>query len=343
MTLMPVPPPAPPTSRPTWLEVMDRGVELAGIIADTEFVPGSLRGKPDAILACILYGHEVGFEPMRSLAYISVIDGKPTLSAEAMRALILRDGHELWVEESTNTHATVVGRRAGTRNVGRVTWTQDDAKRAGIAGRRNYQAYPRAMYVARATAELARQMFADVIGGFAATEELDDEDTAPAGGTGAQPGAEAQPTTVRRRRRPAPAAAPAEPTPEPEPPPDEPTPAPEPEPEPGPGDAAEDESPGPAEPEPAPPDPATEAQFRKMFALFADKGITDRTERLRYSERILERPIGSSRELSSLDATRLIEALELEPNVLPPDEQAVVDAAREAGAHDVDAPTEGGT
>ena len=149
MTVLPYS--VPPPSRPSWIDVMDRGVELAEIIANTDFVPKGLRGNQPAILAAILYGHEVGLEPMQSLAKISVIEGRPSLWAEAQRALILAAGHEMWVEESTVTRATVAGRRRDSKQTQRVTWTLDDAKRARIAGKQNWQTYPRQMLVARAS------------------------------------------------------------------------------------------------------------------------------------------------------------------------------------------------
>lgn len=171
-------------------------LELAKVVADTDFVPKSLRGNPSAICAAILFGDEVGLGPMQSLAQIAVIEGKPTLSAEAQRALILAAGHSFTVEESTTTRVTVAGRRRDEDRTVRVTWTMDDAKRAGIAGRHNYRTYPRQMLLARATAELARAIFADAIGGLAASEELEGDPDAAAPET---PPADAPKTTRRRR------------------------------------------------------------------------------------------------------------------------------------------------
>lgn len=180
-----------------WIALLEPAAALANQVAGTGFVPSAMRGNPAAIVAAILYGDELGLGPMQSLAKIAVIEGKPALYAEAQRALILAAGHELWIEEATATKVTVSGRRAGSERTSSVTWTLDDAKRAGLAGRSNWRAYPRQMLTARATAELARVIFADVIGGLAATEELEDVDPfapAPVGDV-----AEA-PTTKRRRR-----------------------------------------------------------------------------------------------------------------------------------------------
>jgi hypothetical protein len=355
MTLVPMP--APPAHRVTWVEAMERGNELAERIANTDFVPKALRGNPPAILAAILYGHEIGLEPMQSLSTIHVIEGRPTLSAEAMRSLILREGHELVIEEATPNRATVAGKRAGDSRTSRVTWTLDDAKRARIAGRPNWQAYPRQMLVARATAELARQLFADVIRGYAATEEARDGDVIDAevvADQAADQAAETKPKPATRRRSRASSSSPPAPdtTPEPEPqparvkpplrPPGErladpplepdepletiagPTPF-----EP-PAEAKGFEPPDPdaPEPEPAAPDPPNPAALRKMFALFGEKGPHERDERLAYCEHAVGRKIDSSNQLTALDVTRIIEALEAAGD-LPADEQALVDEARD--------------
>jgi hypothetical protein len=42
----------------------------------------------------------------------------------------------------------------------------DDAKKAGIAGNPSYAKYPRQMLLARASAELVRQMCPEVLGGI---------------------------------------------------------------------------------------------------------------------------------------------------------------------------------
>ena len=68
----------------------------------------------------------------------------------------------------------MLGRRAGTERPRRpFTWTLDRARRARLASKQNWQTYPEAMLLARATsASCAGPMFADVIAGLAATEEL---------------------------------------------------------------------------------------------------------------------------------------------------------------------------
>lgn len=328
------PPPARSADVADWLLT---SAEIAQRIGGTDFVPEALRNNPAAITAALMYGREAGLGPMQSLAKIAVINGRPTLAAEAQRALIRGAGHRIWFEESTTTRCIACGQRAGEDEISRVTWTIDDATRANLAGKPPWRMYPRQMLKARASAELARDLFPDVIGGLAATEEA--EDAPPPADNGTEPAAATTPTRRRRRATPSEPASPdvAKPEPEPEPAPAEPAPepatAPEPptEPEPTPQPPA-DESVPPRASEagglPAaeqalidqarqelgaterPAEPMTDPQRRKIQALFRDKGITDRAERLQYAGGVVGRELATSNELSKDEAGQVIEHLD---------------------------------
>lgn len=159
------------------LDLVVPAYELAEKIAKTDFVPSALRGKPESVLAAILTGHELGIGPMQSLAKIHVIEGRPAMAAELMRALVLAKGHDLWVVEANNTRCTVGAKRSGSDRESTFTWTKDDAKTAGLDGRKNWRQYPRAMLLARATSEAIRAVFPDVVAGVSySVEELTDGD-----------------------------------------------------------------------------------------------------------------------------------------------------------------------
>ena len=160
-------------------DLVPQAASLADQIARTDFAPAGLRGKPEAVMAAMLTGHEIGIGPMQALSEISVINGRPCMSAKLMRALVHRAGHDLWFEVKSNTKVTICARRADwpEDRVAKVTWTMDDAKAAGLSGGQNYRKYPRAMLAARATGEICRDNFADVLGGIGYTpEELSDGD-----------------------------------------------------------------------------------------------------------------------------------------------------------------------
>lgn len=190
----------------SWIQVAGAVATLAERVANTEFVPKSLRNSVPAVTAAILYGREVGLPPMTSLTQTHVIEGKPAMSAEAMRALVFAAGHELITDETTGAVCTMRARRRGSEHWTPLTWTIDMARAAGVAGKQVWKSYPRQMLQARCTTELCRLVFPDVIHGFRSIEELDDGDQAEA----AAPERAAPSTRVSRaRKKAAPAAAPA--------------------------------------------------------------------------------------------------------------------------------------
>lgn len=182
------------------LDLVAPAFDLAEKIAKTDFVPSPMRGKPEAVLAAILTGHELGIGPMQSLAKIHVIEGRPAMAAELMRALVLAAGHDIWVVESNSTRCTVGGKRTNSERESTFTWTLDDARKAGLDGRQNWRKYPRAMLLARATSEVVRAVFPDVVAGVSySVEELTDGEMLTTGG-GPLPPAEPVARKARARR-----------------------------------------------------------------------------------------------------------------------------------------------
>ena len=162
---------------------------LANRVAATEFVPTKLRNRPEAVLAALLSGAERGLGPMESLRSIHVIEGPPSLSAEAdARPRARRRPRHRHRRIHRRQGAPSIGRRARLRpHHPPFTWTIDRARRARLANKDNWRKYPEAMLLARATAELCNAVFPDVIAGLAATEEISDELV------------QAEPATTRRR------------------------------------------------------------------------------------------------------------------------------------------------
>jgi hypothetical protein len=151
----------------TWYAAM----RLTARIANTPFVPKAIRGDHGSVLACIITGEELGLGPMQSLRMVNVIDGRPSASAELMRALVNRAGHRLDVVEARQDRVTLAGMRRDTGAQAKVTWTIGDAQQAKLTGNPSWSKFPRSMLLARATSELCRMLFADVIGGLYTPEE----------------------------------------------------------------------------------------------------------------------------------------------------------------------------
>jgi hypothetical protein len=189
-------PPRPKTD--DWALVIRPIADLAEQVAGTEFVPAALRGKPAAVTAAVLFGRELDMPPMQALQQVHVIEGRPSLSAEHMRAMVLAAGHILRVS-GDGGQATAIGRRrlqdGSYDEPVTVTWNIQMAQAAGLTSKKNWQKHPRQMLKARATAELCRDLFPDITHGLDSLEEAEDE--AGATGPATDPGAKAR---VSRRK-----------------------------------------------------------------------------------------------------------------------------------------------
>lgn len=310
-----------------WLAMAEPVARLAESIANTDFVPQALRGKPAAITAAILFGRELGLGPMQSLQSIDMIDGRPAVSAERARAFALAAGHEIYVEESTTARCIVRGRRANSREFVTITWTIDDAKRAGLDGRKNWRMHPRRMLQARATAELCHLMFADAIGGmpFMVEELLDDSDAAGAIGAGAE---EAGGRTAQRSRRQRQAPKPADDPPASKEPAGAAPPLP--------GDEGEEPAAG-GEEEPGGDAPVTPEQITKLQTTYGSLAIKSRDDKLMVARKVVGRDdLTSSKDLTKQEASTLIDVLEKVAGAPDPKERlaALFDATDAAAARD---------
>jgi hypothetical protein len=298
-----------------WLPALEAAASIAREIASTEFVPSSLRDNPAAVSAAILAGRELRIGPMAALQHVHVVEGRPALSAEMARALILAHGHQLRWREITAQRCVLSGRRRGEHEWTTVTWSMEDARRARINGRQNWQKHPRRMLQARCSGELARLQFADCLAGMSAqlVEEASDDadDTGPAEAAPSRKVRRTTPVRAQAERASGEANA-SEDASESEQPAGPPLPG-----EQGEASASEGAS---ADPEDAkPPDmppmdewhePASDAQLRYIHALFSSADLDDREKRLRVARSIGRRPeLTSSRELTKREAGVLIDTV----------------------------------
>jgi hypothetical protein len=150
-------------------------MEFAKIIAQSDMVPKDYVNKPGNVLVAVQTGAELGLKPMQSLQGISVINGRPSIWGDAMRALVISHPEfEDLHEDKQDTQCTVTLKRRGRSPVV-TTFSMEDAKKAGLAGKSGpWQTAPRRMLQMRAFAFAARDLFADALKGIKSTEELRD-------------------------------------------------------------------------------------------------------------------------------------------------------------------------
>jgi hypothetical protein len=152
---------------------LDDAYRIGNALANTTFAPTAFRGKADDATAAILYGAQVGLDPLTALQSVFVIGGKPAMYARTMAAVVMAAGHDVWTEDESDEGVTVAGRRKGWApdRVERIRYTMADAERAGYTSNAQYRKNPRAMLYARALGDVCRRIAPDALLGLAYTAE----------------------------------------------------------------------------------------------------------------------------------------------------------------------------
>jgi hypothetical protein len=292
----------PPRKLTEWAAEARAAHEMATGLCETSFVPTAFRGKPMEAAAAILAGSEVGLSPMAALNAYDVIQGRPAPKAITLRALVQSHGHELWLDSASPSKAVVKGQRLGSNRVQSSEWTIERARDMQLTSKPNWKSQPMAMLIARATSECARLVAADVLLGIPySSEELADLEP--------EPTAPVQRASRRVQRQ----AAPTPPEPA-----FEDTGGVSSQDEKAAGDPTDTTTPGslhygadqPQPPTPEPPtepDPITAKQLTALnAALSNDLGFTERDDKLAYLSGELGRDVGSSKEITRDEASRLL-------------------------------------
>lgn len=184
--------------------------KLAGQLVQTTMVPKRFFRKQGDATAAILYGAELGLNPIQSLQRVVPIHGMPSLEARTMVGLLKARRYKVRTTAQSDTSVTVEGEAPDGEKYA-STWTIERAKLAGyvptpapgvknprpdekddwvtvsktwdgkttvsIVGNMKYITDPQTMLKAKAQAEVCRELAPDVLMGISYTsEELESED-----------------------------------------------------------------------------------------------------------------------------------------------------------------------
>ncbi len=128
---------------------------------------------PEQALALMLLAQGMNIHPALAAQLFHIIDGRPAMSAQAMLARFQQMGGKVeWLERGYRKVSARFSHPQGGMLV--VTWTLDDAQRAGLAQRANWRRYPRQMLTARVIGEGVRTIFPAAALGFYTIEEAAD-------------------------------------------------------------------------------------------------------------------------------------------------------------------------
>jgi hypothetical protein len=153
------------------IKSVDDLMRLGTTLIKSGFVPLSVK-SPEAAVAIILKGREIGIGPMESLSSINVIQGKPTTSPQLMMALARRTKElEDFKIDDDGQKCTVTIKRKNQTAVS-TSFSMDDAKAMGLANKDNWNKQPKTMRQWRAVAANLRITFPDAIAGLYTYEEM---------------------------------------------------------------------------------------------------------------------------------------------------------------------------
>ena len=164
---------------------LNEAMQLAELMANSEMVPKDYQGKPGNVLVAVQMGAELGLKPVQALQNIAVVNGRPSVWGDGLRALIMSAPDLIGIKDSLDKEsmtATCVITRNINGNTVEFTgeFSQADAQNASLWGRNTWKSYPKKMLEWRAFGYAARKAYADRLRGIQLAEEQRDVEIATA-------------------------------------------------------------------------------------------------------------------------------------------------------------------
>lgn len=156
-------------------------MELAKMIANSNFCPTQMRGKPGDVILAMQMGSEIGLSPMQAIQNITVINNRPCLWGDGALAVAMAshkyESHREWqegsIQENNLTAYCGVTRKGASEHI--KSYGIEDAKKANLWGKSGpWTQYPERMLQMRARAFAIRDQFADALRGIQFREEVED-------------------------------------------------------------------------------------------------------------------------------------------------------------------------
>jgi len=133
----------------------------------------------DQAMALMLIAQAEGMHPAIAARDYHVIQGRPALKTDAMLARFQQAGGKVFWDCYTDTEVTGTFSHPAGGSIS-ITWTIEQAKKIGLAGKDNWRNYPRAMLRARCISEGIRTVYPGCVVGTYSVEEVQDLDDSPA-------------------------------------------------------------------------------------------------------------------------------------------------------------------
>jgi len=141
-------------------------------VADGLFKSGLFPNAKNAFgaFAIVEYGHELGIPPMMALKNINIISGQLACNAQLMLSMAMSRGVTYKVIKESDNGAEIEFKRGEMKYT--ATFTEEDAKAAGLNNKDNWKKYARDMYFWRAAAKGIRRIAPDAVLGLYTRDEI---------------------------------------------------------------------------------------------------------------------------------------------------------------------------
>lgn len=167
---------------------IDQVWRMARMAVIGRMAPKSLvdqKSEEEATASCaiaIMAGAELGLSPLMALRSYAVVNGRPSLWGDGIKAVVRQSGKCDYIRTGGDfTKGWCEARRSDNGEEKRVEFTWEQAKKAGLAIKKGpwTDGYADMMMERRATFRCLNDLFADVLGGLADAQDPIPDDDAP--------------------------------------------------------------------------------------------------------------------------------------------------------------------
>jgi hypothetical protein len=148
---------------------------VASFLAGSKLLPASLKGDQNTAIALVLMAKQMNL-PITALSEVCEVNGKISFWGRTKAGILFRDARCEYVipVQKTEQACTLKAKRKGWPEAVEVTYTIEQARKAGLTGKDSWKGYPADMLYYRALSRVINEVFPDVIQGIATAEDIQD-------------------------------------------------------------------------------------------------------------------------------------------------------------------------
>lgn len=160
---------------------LDVMIKTAQELAKSNLVGDNFIKKPENILIALQFGNELGLSPMQALKNVIVINNRPCLSSDVMRAIVMKqpDFRGMFYDRGKDYVKVTIKRDiAGNVIDFESSFSFADAERAGLINNPKldpWRKYPLDMCEHRASSRCCRKAYPDALAGIYSDTEMKDD------------------------------------------------------------------------------------------------------------------------------------------------------------------------